>query len=89
MGQDQDDLVFIPITTAQRKVFGTDFPGTVSMIAVKAQNDQVISMTQEDITEILQHRHHIGKIKMTISKFEIWLKCKKLSNPQPKRCRFF
>lgn len=61
MGQDQDDLVFIPITTAQRKVFGTDFPGTVSMIAVKAQNDEVISMTQEDITEILQHRHHIGK----------------------------
>ena len=61
MGQDQDDLVFIPITTAQRKVFGTDFPGTVSMIVVKAQNDQVISMTQEDITEILQHRHHIGK----------------------------
>jgi len=60
MGQDQDDLVFIPITTAQRKVFGTDFPGTVSMIAVKAQNDEVISLTQEDITEILRKRHHIG-----------------------------
>ena len=61
MGQDQDDLVFIPITTAQRKVFGTDFPGTVNMIAVKAQNDQVISMTEEDITELLINRHHIGK----------------------------
>lgn len=61
MGQDQDDLVFIPITTAQRKVFGTDFPGTVSMIAVKAQNDQVISLAEEDITEILINRHHIGK----------------------------
>lgn len=61
MGQDQDDLVFIPITTAQRKVFGTDFPGTVNMIAVKAQNDQVISLTQEDITELLVSRHHIGK----------------------------
>lgn len=61
MGQDQDDLVFIPITTAQRKVFGTDFPGTVNMIAVKAQNDQVISMTEEDITELLVNRHHIGK----------------------------
>ncbi len=60
MGQDQDDLVFIPITTAQRKVFGTDFPGTVNMISVKAQNDQVISITQEDITEILKSRHHIG-----------------------------
>lgn len=60
MGQDQDDLVFIPITTAQRKVFGTDFPGTVSMITVKAQNDDVINMAQEDITEILKSRHHIG-----------------------------
>lgn len=66
MGQDQDDLVFIPITTAQRKVFGTDFPGTVNMIAVKAQNDQVINMMQEDINDILVNRHHIGKIKKTI-----------------------
>ncbi len=61
MGQDQDDLVFIPITTAQRKVFGTDFPGTVNMIAVKAQNDEVITDAQQDITELLIHRHNIGK----------------------------
>ena len=60
MGQDQDDLVFIPSTTAQRRVVGTDFPGTVSMITVKAQNDQVLSIAQEDITEILKSRHHIG-----------------------------
>ena len=61
MGQDQDDIVFIPISTAQRKVFGTDFPGTVSMIAVKAQNDEVINLAQEDITELLHQRHNIGK----------------------------
>ena len=61
MGQDQDDLIFIPITTAQRKVFGTDFPGTVNMIAVKAHNDEVISLTEQDITELLQKRHNIGK----------------------------
>lgn len=61
MGQDQDDMIFIPITTAQRKVFGTDFPGTVNMIAVKAQNDDVITMAQEDITELLKKRHNIGK----------------------------
>ena len=60
MGQDQDDIIFIPITTAQRKVFGTDFPGTVSMITVKAQNDEVITLAQEDITSILKNRHHIG-----------------------------
>ena len=61
MGQDQDDLVFIPITTAQRKVFGTDFPGTVSMIAVKAQSEDVLDIAQEDITDILKSRHNIGK----------------------------
>ena len=61
MGQDQDDLIFIPITTAQRKVFGTDFPGTVSMIAVKAQSEDVLGIAQEDITDILKSRHNIGK----------------------------
>lgn len=61
MGMDQDDLVFIPITTAQKKVFGTDFPGTVKMINVKAQSDEVIQTAFDDITEILKTRHHIGK----------------------------
>lgn len=61
MGQDQDDMVFIPITTAQRKVFGTDFPGTVNMIAVKAQGEDTIAIAQEDIVDLLRTRHHIGK----------------------------
>lgn len=61
MGMDQDDLVFIPITTAQKKVFGTDFPGSIKMINVKAQNDEVLNSTQEDIDEILMKRHNIGK----------------------------
>ena len=61
MGMDQDDLVFIPITTAQKKVFGTDFPGTVKMINVKAQNAEILSTTEADIKELLQTRHRIGK----------------------------
>ena len=61
MGMDQDDLVFIPITTAQKKVFGTDFPGTVKMINVKAQNSEVLSIAEEDITELLKTRHIIVK----------------------------
>ncbi len=61
MGMDQDDLVFIPITTAQKKVFGTAFPGTVSMINVKATDSDILDTTQADITEILKQRHHIGK----------------------------
>ncbi len=61
MGMDQDDLVFIPITTAQKKVFGTAFPGTVSMINVKAADSDILDTTQADITEILKQRHRIGK----------------------------
>ena len=61
MGMDQDDLVFIPITTAQKKVFGTAFPGTISMINVQAQNADVMTQLENDINEILRKRHHIGK----------------------------
>lgn len=58
---DQDDLIFIPITTAQKKVFGTDFPGTVSQIVIKGQDPDTLDETMQDITEILVARHHIGK----------------------------
>lgn len=61
MGMDQDDLVFIPITTAQKKVFGTAFPGTVGMINVQAQNADVMTQLENDINGILRKRHHIGK----------------------------
>ncbi len=58
---DQDDLIFIPITTAQRKVFGTDFPGSVSQIIVKAKSLEDTNIAQSDIEEILRRRHNLGK----------------------------
>ena len=58
---DQDDLVFIPITTAQRKVFGTDFPGAVNQIIVKALTLEDTSLAQRDIQDILRRRHNLGK----------------------------
>ena len=58
---DQDDIVFIPITTAQRKVFGTDFPGTVKMILVKGIDTVSLTNLEKEITELLVVRHHIGK----------------------------
>ena len=63
MGMDQDDLVFIPITTAQKKVFGTEFPGSIKMINVKAADPEVLNTTQTDIEELLRNRHHIGKMQ--------------------------
>ncbi len=66
---DQDDLIFIPITTAQKKVFGTDFPGTVSMIVVKGSDPENVTTAEQDIEEILTTRHHIGKNQ--VKDFEI------------------
>ena len=58
---DQDDLILIPLTTAQRKVFGTDFPGAVNQILVKASSVDDSSIAEEDVVEILRARHNLGK----------------------------
>lgn len=58
---DQDDLILIPLTTAQRKVFGTDFPGSVSQIIVKAASVEDSATAQSDIAQILRLRHSLGK----------------------------
>lgn len=58
---DQDDLIFIPLTTAQRKVFGTDFPGAVNQIIVKASSLEDTNIAQKNINDILRRRHNLGK----------------------------
>ena len=63
MGQDQDDTVLIPITTAQKKLFGTDFPGMVKHISVQAIDEESLDSAQQEITELLRERHNLGKTK--------------------------
>ena len=58
---DQDDVIFIPLTTAQRKVFGTDFPGSVNQILAKASSVEESSIAEKDIQEILRARHNLGR----------------------------
>lgn len=58
---DQDDLIFIPITTAQKKLFGVSFPGSVSMILVKGTDADTLNDVEKDIEELLAARHNIGK----------------------------
>lgn len=59
-GTDQDDVVLIPLTTAQRKVFGSPFPNAVGGIVVKAKSKNTISRAEREITALLRQRHHIG-----------------------------
>ncbi len=61
MGMDQDDIIMIPITTAQKRVFGTNFPGTIQSIEVKAVSPEAVTDAEEQITELLHVRHRIGK----------------------------
>ena len=58
---DEDDLIFIPITTAQKKLFGVTFPGTVKMFVVKGVDADTLNDVQKDVEELLMQRHNIGK----------------------------
>jgi len=59
IGQDQDDSIYIPLTTAQKRLFGTTFPGMVRMIIAKAKTQEAIQNAEKQITELLRQRHHI------------------------------
>ena len=60
-GQDQDDTIMVPVTTAQKKLFGTQFPGMVRIIMVKAKSADDLAAAEKQITELLRQRHHIGQ----------------------------
>ena len=59
-GQDQDDIIYVPVTTAQKKLFGTAFPGMVRIIMVKARSPEALDPAEKQITELLRQRHRIG-----------------------------
>jgi putative ABC transport system permease protein len=58
-GRDQDDTVLVPITTAQGKLFGNPFPGTVRFISVQAKSAEVMDEAEEEIKQLLRQRHRI------------------------------
>ena len=58
-GRDQDDTVLIPITTAQRKLFGTRFLGTVRFIMVQAESAEAMPAVESAMNELLRQRHRL------------------------------
>ncbi|MFA5285731.1 MAG: ABC transporter permease [Smithellaceae bacterium] len=60
MGQDQDDIIYVPVSTAQRNLFGRWFPGTVRSIMVKAGSTEELDRAETQIRELLRQRHRIG-----------------------------
>ncbi|HWR45399.1 ABC transporter permease [Sporomusa sp.] len=55
-GQDQDDMVIIPLTTAQERMMGITYVQTIS---VQAANAEVVNDVQDGITSLLRSRHGI------------------------------
>jgi len=56
MGQDQDDIVIMPLTTAQERLLKITY---LQSIALTAKDSLVLGQITEDITNLLRVRHRI------------------------------
>src|SRR5260370_40369110 len=60
-GQDQDDTVIVPLSTAKRKVLGSSQANlnSVSTIMVQARGPKLMQGGEQHITDLLRHRHRL------------------------------
>lgn len=58
MGQDQDDIVIVPLSTAQGRLMGITY---LNSISIQVENEQMIDQVQEEITHLLRARHHLAQ----------------------------
>jgi putative ABC transport system permease protein len=60
-GQNQDDIIFIPLKTAQQRILGSRLikPDSVQQIAVLARNAKEVKVVERDLAELLRDRHAI------------------------------
>ena len=77
----QDDIVFIPITTAQRFLAGVNY---ISIISVQAENSQAMAQVQTGITNLLLRLHNISDPQMadfnTLSQQDILTAASSITN---------
>ncbi|HYL75877.1 MAG TPA: ABC transporter permease [Bryobacteraceae bacterium] len=60
-GQDQDDIIIVPITTGQKKIFGVNQAraNSVGSLMVQARGPAYIQSAQDEMNLVLRQRHHI------------------------------
>ncbi len=58
-GSDQDDVIFIPFTTAERKVFGSPFLGSVGALFASTEQSADLPEAVEQVREVLRGRHRL------------------------------
>jgi len=50
----QDDIIFVPLTTAQKQLFGVDYVGSIS---IETKNKEVMTQAQNEVGYFLLARH--------------------------------
>ena len=60
-GQDQDDTVVIPITTAKKRVLGPSHPraDSVNVITVRVRDGETMKAVEEEMRQLLRQRHRL------------------------------
>lgn len=60
-GQDQDDVILLPISSAKRKVIGVNSANAdaVNTIMMQAKSGAVIQAAQDEAETLLRQRHHL------------------------------
>lgn len=56
VGQDQDDMIYVPITTAMERMLGITY---VQSISVQVSDSTKMDEVQENIETLLRQRHHL------------------------------
>lgn len=59
-GRDQDDLVIVPITSAQQKIFSSSLRNRARFIMAQATSEKTMDAAEAAINELLRNRHRIG-----------------------------
>lgn len=60
MGEDQDDLIYIPLSTAQKRIIASQLPNVVGVIMVQAVSGKQLKAAEQQVNDLLMQRHHIG-----------------------------
>jgi putative ABC transport system permease protein len=58
-GQDQDDILLVPLNTLQRRLSGTAFPGSVPSLLVEAQDPSLKAHARQELESLLRQRHRL------------------------------
>ena len=58
-GRDQDDGIYVPLTTARQQLIRTSFPGSVNMIMAQAKSAAQMPEAEYEMSQALRIRHRL------------------------------